>query len=118
MTEENTKYLSGIEIAERKKPKNADKASEKDLERKLYNGIKKLGGLCYKFVSPNNRSVPDRIVILNGWITFVEVKTTGKKPTDLQAEKHQEIRKAGGEVYVIDRPSNLASFLKKAALLA
>lgn len=37
---------------------------EKELERKFMYTIKKLGGKAYKFVSPGNAGVPDRIVIL------------------------------------------------------
>ena len=34
--------------------------SEKVLERKLCKRVKELGGNAYKFVSPNQRGVPDR----------------------------------------------------------
>ena len=37
---------------------------EKDIEEKLRNKVKKLGGKAYKFVSPGNAGVPDRLVIL------------------------------------------------------
>ena len=36
---------------------------EKDIERKLVAGVKRSGGKAYKFVSPGNVGVPDRIVI-------------------------------------------------------
>ena len=49
---------------------------EKTIERHLVNGVKKLGGLCYKFVSPGNQGVPDRIIITaQGRIIFAELKT-------------------------------------------
>lgn len=49
---------------------------ESALEKKLRDGVKGLGGLCYKFVSPGNAGVPDRVVILpDGRVHFVEVKT-------------------------------------------
>ena len=50
---------------------------EKDIERKLIAGVKRAGGKAYKFVSPGNVGVPDRIVIWpNGVIHFVELKTS------------------------------------------
>ena len=67
--------------------------SEKVLERKLVEKIKKLGGHAYKFVSPNQRGVPDRLCVLPHGITiFVELKTTGKKPTKLQVLCMDELR--------------------------
>ena len=39
---------------------------EKDIEKILVNEVKKLGGRAYKWVSPGNDGVPDRIVILPG----------------------------------------------------
>ena len=53
---------------------------ERDIEKKLIKGVKKLGGECLKWVSPGNIGVPDRIVILpSGDIFFVELKTdTGR----------------------------------------
>ena len=49
---------------------------EKTVERHLVEGVKKLGGLCYKFTSPGTQGVPDRIIITaQGRIIFVELKT-------------------------------------------
>ena len=49
---------------------------EKDIEKKLVDGIKRLGGCAYKWVSPGRDGVPDRIVVLPGGIIwFVELKT-------------------------------------------
>ena len=39
---------------------------EKDIEKFLNDNIKKLGGRSYKFVSPGNSGVPDRIIFLPG----------------------------------------------------
>ncbi len=48
---------------------------EKTIERHLVNGVKKLGGLCYKFVSPGTQGVPDRIIITaQGKVIFAELK--------------------------------------------
>lgn len=53
---------------------------ERDIEKKLTALVKKLGGLSYKFVSPGNDGVPDRIVITpKGTVWFIELKTeTGR----------------------------------------
>ena len=46
---------------------------ERNIERKLVNGVKAMGGIAYKWVSPGNTGVPDRIVIFpDGKVEFVE----------------------------------------------
>ena len=42
------------------------KILEKDIEKYLRDEIKKVGGIAYKFVSPGNSGVPDRLVLLPG----------------------------------------------------
>ena len=49
---------------------------EKRIERYLVEGVKRLGGLCYKFTSPGTQGVPDRLIITaHGRIIFAELKT-------------------------------------------
>lgn len=36
---------------------------ESQIERRLAVMVRERGGLCYKFVSPSNPGVPDRIII-------------------------------------------------------
>lgn len=76
---------------------------ERDVEKALVRRVKELGGKCEKFVSVNNRAVPDRLVTLPGNnICFVELKAPGKKPTKLQEKDHRERRALGAKVFVID----------------
>ena len=58
---------------------------EQEAEKTLREGVKKLGGRAYKFVSPGNSGVPDRIVILpDRPPVFVELKRPGEEPRKLQ----------------------------------
>ena len=76
---------------------------ESEIEKKLVSHIKKLGGIAYKFSSPNRRSVPDRLCVMpNGRAFFVELKTKGKAPTPLQQHEHCLLRALGHTVLVID----------------
>lgn len=76
---------------------------EKDVEKALCERVKKLGGTCEKFTSPNRRSVPDRIIALRGGrVIFVECKAPGKKPTDAQQRDHDRRRSLGCDVFVVD----------------
>lgn len=58
---------------------------ESTIESYLVRRCKELGVLCYKFVSPSHRGVPDRVLIFpKGLVTFIELKAPGKRPTALQ----------------------------------
>ena len=49
---------------------------ESTIEARLVRGVEGRGGLCYKFVSPGNKGVPDRIVITpDGRTEYVELKS-------------------------------------------
>jgi Holliday junction resolvase len=86
--------------------------SEKVLERKLCKEIRNLGGHAYKFVSPNQRGVPDRLCILpNGVAVFVELKTTGKKPTKLQVLCMKDLQNLGQDCVVIDSSNALKDLI-------
>lgn len=66
---------------------------ERELEAYLTKRVKELGGRSYKWVSPGNVGVPDRIVLLpKGRIIFVELKQPGKKPTAVQRVVMAQIR--------------------------
>jgi hypothetical protein len=74
---------------------------ERDAERLLVRGVKRLGGLCYKFTSPGNSGVPDRIVVLNGSVFFVELKKPDGKTTALQDRQIALLRQNGATVFVL-----------------
>lgn len=70
--------------------------SEKKIETYLRVQVKKVGGKAYKFVSPAQRSVPDRIVVMpEGVISFVEVKRTGGRITEGQKFELEHLRVLG-----------------------
>jgi len=76
---------------------------ESDIEKYLRNKVHAAGGRAYKWVSPGNNGVPDRIVMLPGAPDlFVELKAPGKKPTALQVVQHKMLRELGRYVIVID----------------
>lgn len=87
---------------------------ERDIERKLGEGIKKLGGLYYKFVSPNLPGVPDRIVILpGGRVVFVELKTEIGRLSNIQKWIIEEMRQRGADVRVIKGWPEAKAFLEE-----
>ena len=85
--------------------------SEKYLERKLAERVKAIGGMCVKIHNPYYRGLPDRLVILpDGGIVWVELKTLGKKPTKLQQLAHEELRKREQVVFVFASEKKLNEF--------
>lgn len=75
---------------------------ERDIEAYLVKRCKEIGALCEKFTSPQRRSVPDRLITFNGRVLFVELKATGKKPTEAQVRDHERRRENGAEVVWLD----------------
>ena len=70
---------------------------EKEVERKLKDPIKQMGGLCLKFVCPGFTGVPDRIILLpGGRLVFVETKQKGKKAAWLYGVQHDRQSCEGG----------------------
>ena len=74
---------------------------EKEIERRMVQTVKDRGGLCYKFVSPNNPGVPDRIIITpDGRVVFVELKTEIGRLARIQKWQISEMQKRGADVRV------------------
>lgn len=84
---------------------------ERDVEAYFVKRVKEAGGLQRKFVSPGRKGVPDRIAVLGGLVYFVELKAPGKLLRDDQVREHVKLRKAGCEVWVVDRPAGVDHFI-------
>lgn len=74
---------------------------EKDLEKYLVKKVKGLGGLTYKFISPCNIGVPDRIIIIDKRVIFVEVKRENGKLSKAQITQIGKIIDKGVDVFVV-----------------
>ena len=84
---------------------------EKDIEKLFRDEIKKAGGKAYKFTSPGNDGVPDRIVMLpDGRIVFVELKTDTGKLSKLQELQCRQIAELGQTVRVLHGPAEVRDF--------
>lgn len=76
---------------------------EKEIESAVVKYAKSKGFLAYKFTSPNNRSVPDRMFISpTGTIGFIEFKQKGKKLTKLQYNVAMELNDRNIDVRCVD----------------
>ncbi len=89
------------------------RVKESEIEKILVREVKKLGGIAYKWVSPGNDGVPDRIVIFPGKKpVFVELKTGRGKLTALQKVQIGRLEKLGQEVRVVYGLDGLSQFLQ------
>lgn len=87
---------------------------ERAIEEYLRDRVKAAGGRAYKFVSPGNRGVPDRMILLpGGKIIFAELKAPGKKPSPVQKLQHEKIRKLGFEVLTIDNKTAVDELISR-----
>lgn len=85
---------------------------EKNIEKKLRDEVNKIHGIAYKFTSPGNSGVPDRLVLLpNRRIYFVELKRPGKEPSKLQRMQIARIKALGFDVRVIDTMQKVEDFI-------
>lgn len=92
---------------------------EKDIEKFLIDNVKKLGGRCYKFTSPGNAGVPDRIDLLpGGLLYFVELKTKDKKPRPLQKAQIRKLEKLGQDVRILCGLNQVKEFVSEITRLS
>lgn len=78
------------------------KTRERSVEASVCAVAQKLGWLCFKFTSPGNAGVPDRLFLRAGRAVFVEFKAPGKKPRPEQRLQMEKLQAAGFLCYVID----------------
>ena len=86
---------------------------EKEIETYLRTRISSFGGRAYKFISPGNDGVPDRLVCLpGGRVIFVELKTTGGKLRPLQAVQIHRLPALGFPVLIINSKNQVDELMK------
>jgi len=85
---------------------------EKGIEQKFVDEVKRINGFAIKLVSPGFSGLPDRLVLIpDGKIGFVEVKAPGKKPRRLQRSRHDQLRKLGFKVFVLDNINQIGGII-------
>ncbi len=88
-------------------------ANEKAVERKLSAEVKKAGGWSIKLIPDLVAGLPDRLCLLpGGRVVFVEVKSTGRKPTKIQKFIHAKLRDLGFCVEVIDKIEQIKDLIE------
>ena len=97
---------------------------ESDIEKRLVQRVKEVGGECRKVKWIGRPGAPDRIVMLPGVrsqvfseyrpdrIIWVELKAPGVKPEPHQLREHERMRKKGQRVEVVDSYEKIEEILK------
>ena len=87
---------------------------ESSIESRLVRMVRDRGGLCYKFVSPGNPGVPDRIIITPaGRTVYVELKTDVGRLAAIQKWQHEEMRKRGADVRTLEGLDQVKAFVEE-----
>lgn len=86
---------------------------ERDIEKILVQEVKMLGGRAYKWVSPGNDGMPDRIVIFpKRPPIFVELKAENGKLSALQEVQIKRLKDLGQDVRVVRGIDGLSQFFQ------
>lgn len=86
---------------------------EKDIEKWMRDQVGMIGGKFYKWVSPGNDGVPDRILILpGGRIIFVELKAETGRLSVVQSYVLGKLMRLGCETAVICGMKEAKKFLE------
>ena len=75
---------------------------ESEIQRSIAAALRAEGWLVIKLIQTNYNGIPDLICHRNGRTVYIEIKRPGIAPNALQVLRHDELRNAGMEVYVMD----------------
>lgn len=85
---------------------------ENKVEKYLDEQVKLVGGLTRKWVSPMQDGVPDRIVIVEGVVWFVEVKTLDGVLSSPQIREQQRLKDSGVNVTTVYGKTGVDKFME------
>ncbi|MBQ9249901.1 MAG: VRR-NUC domain-containing protein [Oscillospiraceae bacterium] len=87
---------------------------ERDIEKWLRHQIEVMGGQAFKFTSPGNDGVPDRLAVLpGGLIYFIELKTDRGRLTPLQTWQQDRLDALGCQVRTIRGMDEARAFIEE-----
>jgi hypothetical protein len=87
--------------------------SESKIEQSLVKAVKRLGGECYKWSSPGQAGVCDRIVVLpNGQVHFIELKASNGRLSPLQKIHGKRLVDLHANYWVLWSETDVIFFIK------
>lgn len=85
---------------------------EAEIECYLDRRVRAVGGITRKFTSPGRIGVPDRIVLFNGRVEFVEVKAPGGRLSAVQVREIGRLRLHGALVTVVSSREDVDAYVE------
>ena len=89
----------------------SDFLSEADLQKACVREARAAGWLARRYSGTGRRSYPDYFFARRGACVWVEFKRLGNQPTELQRLEHDEMRRYGLRVEVIDSRDGFKALL-------
>lgn len=86
---------------------------ESAVEKKLREGVRRLGFRAYKFVAPGSAGVPDRMIVGHGRVIFVELKKDTGELKPIQKLQISVLQRLGQDVRVLYGPEEVGEFLEE-----
>ena len=86
---------------------------EGQVEEYLVEKSEERGYLCYKWVSPGRRGVPDRILVGSGKVIFIELKSSVGVLSKSQQLMIPRLREHGADVRVIRSRSEVDALMEE-----
>jgi len=87
---------------------------ESEIEKHLVWAVAKLGGIAFKFKSPNNRGVSDRVVCLpDGRTWFIELKSETGKRSPLQIIFADTMRAMGQNYALLSSTADVVAWARE-----
>ena len=86
---------------------------ERVVERHLCRAVAEAGGLCWKWPPTARAGVPDRVVMLDGKVYLVELKSPTGRLSQVQRRVHAMINRAGVAVAVLCSPQDVDEWLSR-----
>jgi uncharacterized protein YozE (UPF0346 family) len=90
----------------------ADTSRERDVESWLKEQVEDMGGLFWKFTSPGNDGVPDRIAMFqDGRLVFVELKARAGQLSKVQRYQLQRLIRMNQQVCIVRGRKGAEAFM-------
>jgi Holliday junction resolvase len=80
---------------------------ESKIQARIKARFENAGWIVVKLIQTNCNGIPDLMCLKDGKTVFVEVKQPGKKPTELQQFRHDQLTQNGFQVFILSSEKDI-----------
>ena len=80
---------------------------ESKIQTKIKARFENAGWIVVKLIQTNCNGIPDLMCLKGGKTVFIEVKQPGKKPTELQQFRHDQLTQNGFQVFILSSEKDI-----------